>query len=66
MDGNTFHFYEEHSKELASHGSWDVQKIDMGIAVQHFMSIAGGKLVIENPGIAASNDDIEYTASVVI
>ncbi|MBQ7733296.1 MAG: nitroreductase family protein [Synergistaceae bacterium] len=66
MDGNTFHFYEEHSKELASHGSWDVQKIDMGIAVQHFMSIAGGKLVIENPGIATSNNDIEYIVTVVI
>ena len=65
-DGNAFHFYEEHSKELASHGSWDIQKIDMGIALQHFMSFAGGKLVIENPGIAASNDDIEYIATVVI
>ena len=63
-DGNRFHFYEQHSKSLAGR-DWDVQKIDMGIALCHFMEIAGRKLLIENPGIALP-DDTEYISTVAL
>ncbi len=33
--GDRVHFYEKRSKGMAS-GSWDIQKIDMGIALCHF------------------------------
>ena len=39
------------------------KKIDMGIAICHFMSICGGKLIIDNPGIKTM-DNIEYIATV--
>ena len=63
-DGSKFHFYEKHSKNLAARG-WDVQKIDMGIALSHFMEFSPGNLIIENPGIAA-DDDVEYIATVAV
>ena len=33
--GNTAHFYEKRGKGMAD-GAWDIQKIDMGIALCHF------------------------------
>lgn len=62
--GDAFHFYEMHAKALAGHAAWDVQKIDMGIALCHFMSLAGGTLKEENPGLALP-EDTEYIATVV-
>lgn len=41
--GNAFHFYEKHMEGYANSAPWDVQKIDMGLALCHFMSVAGGK-----------------------
>ncbi len=35
IDENRVHFYEKHSKGYDSNG-WDIQKIDMGIALCHF------------------------------
>lgn len=64
-DGNAFHFFEVRAKELAGHGAWDVQKIDMGIALQHFMSIAGGTLTVSKPGMSLP-DNTEYTATVTL
>ncbi len=32
--GNTVHFYEKRERGMA--GAWDIQKIDMGIALSHF------------------------------
>lgn len=63
-DGNKFHFYEKHSKNLAAR-DWDVQKVDMGIALCHFMEFANGNLVLENPGITKP-EDVEYIASVSV
>ena len=42
---------------------WDVQKIDMGIALCHLMSIAGGTCEIADPGIAVLQGT-EYIATV--
>ena len=63
-DGNIFHFYEQHAKALADRG-WDVQRIDMGIALNHFMSVAGGSLSVKNPGIEIPNDT-DYIATVEV
>lgn len=62
--GNKFHFYVEHKKGYADKNS-DVQKIDLGIALCHFMSIIDGKCKLENPNIATP-DDVEYIATIVI
>lgn len=62
--GNAYHFYEK--KTLGSNGAaWDVQKVDLGIAICHFMSIAGGTLSVATPDISAANDT-EYIATVTL
>ncbi|SEL34018.1 Nitroreductase [Ruminococcus sp. YRD2003] len=62
--GNDYHFYEKHT--LASGGAaWDVQKVDVGIAICHFMSIAGGTLSFEKPETAVGKDT-EYIATVTL
>ena len=60
---NKYHFYLEHTKGYTSTVEWDVQKIDMGIAICHFMTIHGGQLSHENPGIQTS-ENIEYIATI--
>lgn len=61
--GSDFHFYEAHTTGYTAQARWDVQKIDVGIALCHFMRIAGGALVVEDPGIAAP-EGVEYVATV--
>lgn len=62
--GNAYHFYEK--KTLGSNGAaWDVQKVDVGIAICHFMSIAGGTLSVTKPDISAANDT-EYIATITL
>ncbi len=64
-DGGRYHFYLSHKKGYDENADWDIQKVDMGIALCHFMNIAGGELVVENPGIRTENG-VEYTATVVL
>ena len=64
-DGCSFHFYEKHAKALSGNTAWDVQKVDMGIALCHFMSIVSGICSIENLDISTA-EDIEYIATVTI
>ena len=62
--GNDYHFYEK--KTLGgSDASWDVQKVDLGIAICHFMSIAGGTLSVAKPDIT-TDKDTEYIATVTL
>ena len=63
-DGNKFHFYVAHTKGYATKDV-DVQKIDIGIALCNFMSVADGTLKIENPNISSA-DNVEYIATVTI
>ena len=35
--GNDVHFYEKHSRGYVGEDGWDIQKIDMGIALCHFV-----------------------------
>ena len=62
--GSSFHFFEKHS--LGSGGAaWDVQKVDLGIALCHFTEIAGGTLSVADPG-TRTEKDTEYAATVTL
>ncbi len=67
--GNRVHFYEKHGKGYVTDG-WDIQKIDMGIALCHFALAAeeSGRKVsfaMEDPGLAVP-EETEYIATYVI
>ena len=69
IDGNRAHFYEKKSKGFISADGWDIQKIDMGIALCHFelgLFEAGlsAEFEICDPKITAP-EDTEYVASYV-
>ena len=64
-DGPRYHFYEKHSLETEQTVGWDVQKIDMGIALYHFMAVSGGRCEISDPRLAA-DPDVEYIATVTV
>ena len=64
---NAVHFYEKHSGGYVSGGGWDMQKIDMGIALCHFELVAkesgiDAALEVADPGISIGSD-MEYIAS---
>ena len=68
VSGNDYHFYEKHDKGYVNEKVGDMQKIDIGIALCHFMSglEAQGKkpeIVTENPGIAIP-ESVEYIVTV--
>ena len=54
-DGNKYHFYEQHKEGYRNAFAWDVQKIDMGIALCHFISVTNGNLITKNPIVNALN-----------
>lgn len=65
--GNEAHFYEKHSKGYISADNWDMQKIDMGIALCHFELAAKENGInvffkVEDPGLE-TEADAEYVAS---
>lgn len=67
--GNKAHFYEKDSKGLGG-GDWDVQKIDMGIALSHFELAAKDcgfetKFEISDPGLAMPAS-VKYIASYIL
>lgn len=64
--GDIVHFYEKHSKGYGE-GGWDIQRIDLGIALAHFELVAkergfSPKLNLDDPGIPTL-PDTEYIAS---
>ena len=68
--GNEAHFYEKHTKGYISGDNWDLQKIDMGIALCHFELAAEecGAAVsfkVDDPGLQVSAD-LSYTATYMI
>ncbi len=62
--GNAYHFYEKHTEGYRG-GEWDVQGIDMGIAICHFMSVTDGKFSILDPGIR-TDGNTEYIATITV
>lgn len=63
--GKDYHFYEKHADGYKSSAPWDVQAIDMGIAICHFMSVTDGKFSINNPGIV-TEANTDYIATVTV
>lgn len=64
-DGKAFHFYETYNKALHERPEWDVQKIDMGIALCHFIGLTGGTCSLSDPGLACP-EDTQYIATVTV
>ena len=67
ISGQDAHFYEHRSKGYVSADGWDIQKIDMGIALCHFMCglEARGQsasLRLDDPGLKAP-DNTFYIAT---
>ncbi len=58
-----YHFYLAHTPGYSSGVDWDVQKIDMGIAICHFMCVKGGKLIIDEPEME-TDEYAEYIATI--
>ncbi|MBQ1522446.1 MAG: hypothetical protein IIZ74_06750 [Erysipelotrichaceae bacterium] len=66
--GDTVHFYQSVNGKLDD-GSWDIQKIDMGIALCHFdlaVTYSGfnTEFIIDDPGIEAEGN--RYIASIKV
>ena len=69
-DGNRYHFYEKHDKGFLSDAVGDMQKIDLGIALYHFvggLADAGRSagVSIAAPAIEVPAD-MEYIATVTV
>ncbi len=68
VTGNGCHFYEKRDRGYSGEKTGDLQKIDVGIALCHFimgMEEQGDKpcLVIDNPGLEVP-ENVEYIATV--
>ena len=68
VSGRDFHFYEKKDKGYIGDKTGDLQKIDVGIALCHFMTgmeERGDKpvLAVENPGFDVP-ENVEYVATV--
>ena len=64
-DGKTAHFYEKHSRGYTDSSGWDMQRIDIGIAMAHFELGTGDRqlhLTVQDPGIKVP-EQMEYIAS---
>lgn len=69
IDGRNVHFFEKKSGGYDENG-WDLQKIDMGIALSHFIlgleeKQRTAEFVIEPPQIALPQDTV-YTATLIL
>jgi len=64
-NGDKYHFFEAHTPGYTSGVDWDVQKIDIGIALCHFMSVCDGEFAIDDPEIEV-DEYTEYIATVKV
>lgn len=67
-DTNKSHFYLKHTKGYAKYLAYDLQRVDMGIAMCHFELAANelgidGKWHISDPGSIETPQDTEYVVS---
>ena len=63
--GSAYAFYLQHAKGYVSEATGDLQKVDLGIALCHFMSGAEGECKLKDPGLETEKD-LEYIATVVL
>ena len=64
---NKAHFYEQRNRGFTDESGWDLQKVDLGIALCHFSFAFDGNVTLtdEDPGIAAP-EGAEYVGTVSI
>lgn len=67
-DRDAFHFYLSRTKGYGTRYSFDIQKIDIGIAMCHFELTSverglSGRWTIQRPDVKETPDDMEYVAS---
>ena len=64
MDGSQAHFYEKKSRGYVDASGWDLQKVDLGIALYHYAYALNEnvQLSLDNPGLHAP-DGVEYVAT---
>lgn len=70
LDGDRLHFFEQRSKGYINDSGWDIQKIDLGIAMCHFFSSleeigTTAELEIRPPEISVPQNT-EYIASFLV
>ena len=70
LEGDRAHFYEAKNKGFAGPDGWDLQKVDVGIAMCHFACLLEelgmtAELVISEPGIATPRDTV-YLATYIV
>ena len=67
MDGAKAHFYEKKSKGYVDASGWDLQKVDMGIAMCHFAFGAGDRvgLSLADPGLPTP-EETSYIATLTV
>ena len=68
LNGKTAHFYENKSKGYVDGTGWDIQKIDLGIALYHFtcgLEAQGidWRLAVTDPGLSAPEGTV-YIATI--
>lgn len=64
-DNKTAHFFIERTPKYGSTLGYDIQMVDIGIALSHFMAAYGNKRVFkENPNIEPLNANCTYVLSV--
>ena len=66
--GKSAHFYEKKSKGYVDDTGWDIQKIDLGIALCHFAcgleeQGTDWHLTVADPGLVTP-EDVEYIATI--
>ena len=66
VDGKQAHFYEKKSKGYVDATGWDLQKVDLGIALYHFAYAfdENVQLSIADPSLSAP-DGVEYVATLI-
>ena len=63
--GENYHFYLKHDKGYVNAATGDLQKVDMGIALCHFVNGTAGRLCLTDPGIP-TEEGTEYIATVCV
>ena len=66
LDGDSAHFYEQRSKGYVDASGWDLQKVDMGIALFHYACGLDGRvrLALRDPRISAP-EGVFYVATLI-
>ena len=63
--GTKYHLYEKHMQGYKPGAPWDVQRIDMGIALCHLLCVTDGTCGIADPGIPCP-EDTEYIVTATV